>query len=79
MTTCSVSRRDGLLRVTAALSAAALYALDLEYVPFYCPTCGAVYCRECWRTFLVFADDLPGWLEETRGTCPENHERMLSD
>jgi hypothetical protein len=57
----------------------ALYALDLEYAPFYCPTCDAVYCGECWRTFLVFADDLPGFLEETRGICPQGHERMLAD
>ncbi|HYR08305.1 MAG TPA: hypothetical protein VEQ60_11070 [Longimicrobium sp.] len=69
-------------RVARALEradAAALYAVNLEYAPFYCPTCDRVYCAECWRTFLVFADDLPGWLEETRGTCPEHHERMLSD
>src|SRR5687768_12759320 len=48
-------------RVAQALEradAAALYALDLEYAPFYCPTCQKVYCAECWRTFLVFADDL---------------------
>jgi hypothetical protein len=66
-------------QVLARADAAALYALDVEYAPFYCPTCNAVYCAACWRTFLVFADDLPGWLEETRGTCPEHHERMLSD
>lgn len=69
-------------RVAQALEradAASLYAVNLEYAPFYCPRCDAVYCRACWRTFLVFADDLPGWLEETRGTCPEDHERMLSD
>lgn len=69
-------------RVARALEradAAALYALDLEYAPFYCPTCDTVYCAECWRSALVFADDFPGWLEETRGTCPQGHERMLSD
>jgi hypothetical protein len=69
-------------RVAQALEradAASLYAVDLEYAPFYCPTCGAVYCADCWRTFLVFADDLPGFLEEVRGICPEGHERMLSD
>ena len=69
-------------RVAQALEradAAALYAVSLEFAPFYCPTCDRVYCAECWQTSLVFADDLPGWLEETRGTCPEHHERMLSD
>jgi hypothetical protein len=66
-------------QVLQRADAAALYALNLEYAPFYCPTCAAVYCGECWRTFLVFADDLPGFLEETRGICPQGHERMLSD
>jgi hypothetical protein len=69
-------------RVAQALEradAASLHGVDLEYAPFYCPTCQAVYCIDCWQTYLVFADDLPGWLEEVRGTCPEHHERMLSD
>lgn len=56
-----------------------LYRLDLEYVPFYCPECAAAYCSECWRTFNVFDDEMPGWFEETRGTCPFGHERMLMD
>lgn len=66
-------------RALESADAASLYALDLEYAPFYCPACDKVYCMECWRTWLVFADDLPGWLEEMRGTCPEHHERMLMD
>lgn len=73
---------DDAQRVAHALEradAASLYALDLEYAPFYCPECEKVYCADCWRTFLVFADDMPGWLEETRGTCPQHHERMLMD
>jgi len=68
--------------VLAALSlrnASALHRLDLEYVPFYCPDCRAVYCQDCWRTVNVFDDEMPGWLEETRGTCPAGHERMLMD
>jgi hypothetical protein len=70
---------DRVAQVLERADAATLYALNLEYAPFYCPTCEAVYCGECWRTFLVFADDLPGFLEETRGICPQGHERMLSD
>lgn len=70
-------------RVAQALEradAAALYAIDLEYAPFYCPACGAAYCADCWRTWNVFDhDELPGWLEEVRGTCPRHHERMLMD
>jgi hypothetical protein len=56
-----------------------LHQLDEEWAPFYCPVCEASYCGECWRAFLVFDPDWPGWLEEQRGTCPEGHERMLSD
>jgi hypothetical protein len=56
-----------------------IYALDLEWAPFFCPTCAKVYCGACWRTWLEFDPDFPGWLEEQRGACPEGHERMLSD
>lgn len=62
-----------------AVNAAGLYRLDLELAPFYCPTCDAVYCGACWRTWNVFDDELPGWFEETRGCCPAGHERMLMD
>lgn len=37
-------------RVAHALErgdAASLYALDLEYAPFYCPACERVYCADC--------------------------------
>jgi hypothetical protein len=70
---------DRVARALERADAASLYAVDLEYAPFYCPACDAVYCRECWQTFLVFADDFPGFLEEERGICPEGHERMLWD
>ena len=59
--------------------ARAIHRLDLEWAPFYCPECGASYCEQCWRTVLEFDPEFPGWLEEIRGTCPEGHERMLSD
>ena len=57
----------------------AVYQVNLEYAPFYCPRCAAVYCGACWHTYNVFDDEMPGWFEETRGTCPEGHERMLVD
>ena len=78
-TRLGAAEADRVARALERADAAALYAVNLEYAPFYCPACDRVYCAECWRTSLVFADDLPGWLEETRGTCPEHHERMLSD
>jgi hypothetical protein len=70
---------DGVAQALDRADAASLYALDLEFAPFYCPACDRVYCADCWQTSLVFADDFPGWLEETQGTCPEGHGRMLSD
>jgi len=57
----------------------AIYRLDLEWAPFYCADCDVSYCGQCWRTMPVFDPDFPGWLEEIRGTCPRDHERMLSD
>ena len=64
--------------VRAAIAdAAALYALDLELAPFYCPGCDASYCGEHWRREDVFAED--GAHDSIRGTCPQSHERMLED
>jgi hypothetical protein len=66
---CAISEHD----------AAALFALDLEFVPFYCPQCNANYCGDHWDHWLVFDDDMPSWLDSIRGICPQGHERMLED
>jgi hypothetical protein len=55
----------------------ALFKIDLEYTPFYCPTCGASYCGAHWLRWPVFDSD--GWHDSIRGSCPEGHERMLED
>ena len=39
--------------------AGALYSLDSEYVPFFCPQCRAIYCGDHWERWDVFADDHP--------------------
>jgi len=57
----------------------AFLALNEEFVPSWCPRCPAIYCADHWRTWLVFDPEHPIWLEETRGECPNGHERMLSD
>ena len=63
--------------VRAALgSARALYELDFELVPFYCPACDRSYCGEHWSATDVFED---GVHDSIRGTCPEGHERLLED
>ena len=54
-----------------------LHGLDLEYAPFYCPKCDAVYCGAHWVRWDVFDDD--GWHDSIRGRCPNGHERMLED
>ena len=56
--------------------AAALYALDREYTPFWCPSCDASYCRDHYRTVELYDD---GFFDCIRGVCPEDHERTLAD
>ena len=63
--------------VRAAIgSARALYELDFELAPFYCPACDRSYCGEHWNATDVFED---GVHDSIRGTCPEGHERLLED
>lgn len=57
----------------------ALWDLDPEYVPMWCPSCRAVYCADDWTLWPVHADDMPGWFEELRGRCPAGHERRIYD
>ena len=59
--------------------AAALYATDLEFAPFWCPTCAASYCGRHWSTWPVWDPELDGFLDEIRGHCPRGHERMIMD
>ena len=71
--------RDAVRVALEAGTPEALYRVDLELAPNWCPRCPAVYCRDHWRTWEVFDPDYPAWHEETRGSCPNGHERMLSD
>lgn len=57
----------------------ALWELNPEYVPMWCPRCQAVYCADEWTLWPVYADDMPGWFEELRGRCPAGHERRIYD
>jgi hypothetical protein len=60
----------------AAGSAGALYALDPEYAPFWCPRCGSSYCRDHWEKVEVFDE---GFFDYSLGTCPKHHRRKLVD
>jgi hypothetical protein len=67
-------------RLRAALcdrDVAALFALEEELAPFWCPACAASYCGAHWTRWSVFDDD--GWHDSIRGRCPQGHERMLED
>jgi hypothetical protein len=57
-------------------SARALYELDFELAPFFCPECDRSYCGEHWNATDIFED---GVHDSIRGTCPEGHERLLED
>ena len=72
----------GLPRLHAAVAAgdaAAVFAVDPELAPFYCPECDASYCGDHWERWDVFDEELPAWHESIRGRCPRGHERMLED
>ena len=66
-------------RAVEAGDAGTLYGLNPEFVPAWCPRCGASYCQGHWRLEVAGADDHPGWYEATYGTCPEGHRRKLDD
>ncbi len=61
----------------AMRSARALFELDFELAPFYCPTCALTFCGAHWRTRDVFDDE--GFHDCIRGVCARGHERMLED
>ena len=66
-------------RAAAALEAgdaAALFAINPEYAPFWCPLCSAAYCGDDYRSWVTFDD---GFYDATYGVCPEGHERELDD
>jgi hypothetical protein len=70
----------GQLRTALATGdAAAVYALDIELAPWWCPACRKSYCRDHWLRGDVFDEEEPHWHDSIRGRCPEGHERMLED
>ena len=54
----------------------ALWELNPEWAPFYCPECGTCYCRDHWRQWMEFDE---GFFDCSYGTCPRGHTRMLED
>lgn len=56
--------------------ARALFGLDQEYAPFWCPRCSAAYCDDHWDVEVLFDD---GFYDRQMGTCPRGHRRKLMD
>ena len=63
-------------RALARSDARLLYELDLEFAPFWCPSCDASYCGEHYQHWTVYDE---GFFDCIRGRCPVGHERMLVD
>lgn len=76
-TSVSRAQRAAMRHALRDTDAAALFAVDLELAPFWCPQCERSYCGEHWMRWSVFDDD--GWHDSIRGRCPHGHERMLED
>ena len=55
---------------------AAVFAVDPEFAPWWCPECKRIYCGDHWHRWDVFDD---GFHDSIRGRCPQGHERMLED
>jgi hypothetical protein len=69
-----------LTQLRAALTdAAAVYQLDPELAPWWCPACRRSYCGDHWQRWDVFDEQDPSWHDSIRGRCPEGRERMLED
>ena len=53
-----------------------LYSLDRELASFWCPDCGACYCKAHWTVTVAYDDD---FYDCTYGDCPQGHHRVLDD
>lgn len=56
-----------------------IFALGLEFAPFYCPECRTSFCGIHWMASVLHDEDFEPWVDSIRGRCPFDHERMLED
>jgi hypothetical protein len=75
----SAERIDPMRAALAAADVSAIFALNFELTPFYCPMCEASYCSDHWDWWDVWDDEWTAWRDSVRGRCPHGHERMLED
>jgi hypothetical protein len=52
------------------------YVTMEEGIDAYCPDCDKIYCWEHYNPVEEFDD---GFYDDTMGTCPEGHTRMIDD
>ncbi|MGH8966261.1 MAG: hypothetical protein ACRDXB_13165 [Actinomycetes bacterium] len=56
-----------------AIDAAALFAVDRSWVPFYCQHCDRSFCGEHWKLKAIF-----DWgFDHYSGTCPVGHPHFI--
>ena len=76
----TISLRAGQMeRVAAAIGKSdvrALFAINEEFAPFWCPDCEAAYCGDHYSHWDVYDE---GFFDYVRGVCPSGHERILMD
>ena len=72
-------RAEPMRSVLLAADVPALFHLNFELTPFYCPTCEASYCSDHWDWWDVWDEEWTSWRDSVRGRCPHGHERMLED
>ncbi len=70
---------DSVILALKNSDACALWQIEPLWAPFYCEVCGKSYCESHWTAWDTFAEDLPGWYEDTHGVCPRGHKRLLED
>ena len=54
----------------------ALFAINEEFAPFWCPQCEAAYCGDHYSHWDEYDE---GFFDCVRGVCPNGHERILMD
>lgn len=59
-----------------ARDARALYLLDFEWAPFYCPDCDCAFCQAHWSLQIDFDE---GFYDCIWGACPAGRRRKLED
>ena len=72
----SDQQAQGIQAALMQTDAAALYAVERLFAPFYCPECACVYCRKHWTVVPEYDEN---FFDCSYGWCPKGHKRMVED